>query len=523
MKRSKKLVYASSKRKGKPFRFVGLLIAFSAFACIPALAQQSSLSLASGSAKPGGSVALSLSLTNSAGTQPGSLEWTMTYPASDISGVSVAVSSSASVAHKTVNCNNSSSGSTVCVLSGLDENTIPAGTVATATFQVAANSQDKSIPVQLAGMGADAEGSLLPVSATGGTITSTGSSSSEPPPSSGAVSVWATTARPGTITASDSSAVELGMKFRSDVAGQVTGVRFYKGPQNTGTHLGHLWSNSGKLLAKVTFQNETASGWQQALFATPVSIQANTTYIISYYAPRGYYSADNTFFNAGVNTPPLHALKSGTDGPNGVYKYGSSAFPNNSWQASNYWVDVLFVPSSSNSSSTPTASAPPAASASVWAPDAVPGTISDSDSNSVELGMKFRSDVAGQVTAVRFYKGPRNTGTHIGSLWSSNGTLLGRVTFQDETGSGWQQADFATPVPIQANTTYIVSYLAPAGHYSSDGSFFSSPVDTPPLHALKDGADGSNGVYRYGSGGFPNESWNASNYWVDVVFTPSSK
>ncbi|MBL1266144.1 DUF4082 domain-containing protein, partial [Methylomicrobium sp. RS1] len=29
---------------------------------------------------------------------------------------------------------------------------------------------------------------------------------------------------------------------------------------------------------------------------------------------------------------------------------------------------------------------------------------------------------------------------------------------------------------------------------------------------------GGNGVYRYGSGGFPNSTYQSSNYWVDVLF-----
>ncbi len=503
------------------FRPVGLIIAFTALACMPVAAQQASLSVASGSAKPGGTVALALSLANTNATQPGSLEWTMNYSASDISGVSVAVSSSASVAHKTVSCN-ATSGSTVCVLSGLDENTIAAGPVATATFTVASGSQSTSIPIQLSATAAADDGSQLPLSSTGATVTSTsgsGSGQPSPSPSGGSISVWGPAAAPAVVSVSDSSAVELGMKFRSDVAGAVTGVRFYKGQQNTGTHLGHLWSSSGKLLAAVTFQSETTSGWQQALFATPVTIQANTTYVISYYAPAGYYSANDGFFTAPVNTSPLHALQTGTDGPNGVYGYGASAFPGQSWNDSNYWVDVLFVPSTTTTPAVPA----PAASTSVWTSAAVPGTVSDSDGSSVELGMKFRSDVAGQVTGVRFYKGSQNTGIHKGNLWSSSGALLGTVTFQNESASGWQQANFATPVSIQANTTYVISYHAPAGHYSSDVGFFSSAVNAPPLHALQNGVDGVNGVYLYGSGGFPNQSWNSSNYWVDVVFAPASK
>jgi hypothetical protein len=59
------------------------------------------------------------------------------------------------------------------------------------------------------------------------------------------------------------------------------------------------------------------------------------------------------------------------------------------------------------------------------------------------------------------------------------------------------------------------------GHYSDDqNGFAAAGVDNPPLHALANGAPGGNGVYAYGAASvFPNQTWNASNYWVDVVFT----
>ena len=100
---------------------------------------------------------------------------------------------------------------------------------------------------------------------------------------------------------------------------------------------------------------------------------------------------------------------------------------------------------------------------SVWASSATPKTLSDSETASVELGMKFRSDSAGSICGVRFYKSTTNTGTHVGSLWSSNGALLARATFSQESASGWQQVNFATPVAVTANTVYVVSYLAPQG------------------------------------------------------------
>ncbi|MFF2296567.1 DUF4082 domain-containing protein, partial [Arthrobacter sp. NPDC058127] len=155
--------------------------------------------------------------------------------------------------------------------------------------------------------------------------------------------VFSAASNPATVNVNDPSAVELGMKFRSDIAGNITGIRFYKGSQNTGTHTGYLWSGTGSLLASVTFTGETATGWQQATFANPVAIAANTTYLVSYYAPNGFYSANSGYFSSAADNTPLHGLASGTDGPNGVYNYGNAAFPTNSYNNTNYWVDAVFT------------------------------------------------------------------------------------------------------------------------------------------------------------------------------------
>jgi hypothetical protein len=161
-----------------------------------------------------------------------------------------------------------------------------------------------------------------------------------------------------------------------------------------------------------------------------------------------------------------------------------------------------------------------AGSYTIWNNSTVPAIITDNDPNAVELGLKFRSDVDGYVTGIRFYKGPWNTGTHVGNLWSGTGQLLATVTFTSETASGWQQAGFSTPVGITADTTYVASYHTNVGYYSTDINYFAaSGFDSPPLHALANEVDGGNGVYRYGAtSAFPNQTWNSSNYWVDVVF-----
>ena len=161
--------------------------------------------------------------------------------------------------------------------------------------------------------------------------------------------------------------------------------------------------------------------------------------------------------------------------------------------------------------------------ATIWPSTAVPTLVDVGPDKPVESGVKFQSDVAGTITGIRFYKAIANTGTHVGNLWSSTGTLLASATFAAESASGWQQVSFATPVAIAANTVYVASYHANAGHYSYDINYFTSTgVDNPPLHALADGVAGPNGVYAYGTNSsFPNQSWSSANYWVDVMFQSS--
>lgn len=150
-------------------------------------------------------------------------------------------------------------------------------------------------------------------------------------------------ATPAIVSVNDNSPVNLGMKFQSDVAGSITGFRFYKASNNTGPHTGYLWTASGTLLASATFTNETASGWQSVALADDVEIQANTTYIVSY-STNGRYSASGNFFaNEFTNGGNLRALSSALSGGNGVYGYGAAGlFPTNSYNSTNYYVDVAF-------------------------------------------------------------------------------------------------------------------------------------------------------------------------------------
>ena len=72
-----------------------------------------------------------------------------------------------------------------------------------------------------------------------------------------------------------------------------------------------------------------ARGWQQALFATPVTLTPGTIYVISYHTSTGY-SANSNFFATAVTSGPITAPSTATAGGNGVHIYGSAvAFPSN--------------------------------------------------------------------------------------------------------------------------------------------------------------------------------------------------
>jgi len=410
--------------------------------------------------------------------------------------------------------------------------------------------------------------------------------------------------------------VTLGVKVTPSSAGKIQGIRFYKSVSNTGTHTGSLWTSGGALLATGTFTGETASGWQTMTFTTPVPVRADTTYVASYYAPNGHYAYDTGYFiNGAAGQAPITAPSDTVGGGNGVYTYnGATAFPHYSYNAVNYWVDVVFddtgipPPPPTVTDTTPssrgakvpatttvaaTFSAPLDTSSTHFvvtdgAGSQLPGTLaynatattmtftpgtqlpsgtvftasvqaadawghamtdpttwsfttdtappaytcpcslfgagtpaaSSNDPNSVELGTRFTSAVNSTVTGIRFYKSGANTGTHTGSLWSSNGTRLATGTFSGESASGWQTMTFTAPVAVTAGTTYVASYHAPNGNYSYTTGYFTYPHRTYPLTAPESTSSQGNGTYGYGSTTtFPGDGSNGTNYWVDVVLS----
>jgi hypothetical protein len=189
-------------------------------------------------------------------------------------------------------------------------------------------------------------------------------------PAPGEVSFWSPGRAVDGSTDTDGRAVELGLRFTSGVAGSVTGVRFYKPRRERGKHTGSLWDDQGSRLATATFSSETRSGWQQARFSRAVPVVAGRTYTVSYHTDDGIYLSKEHGLATGLRAGPLVA---GPDG--GVYTYAGSAFPTDVWHASNYFVDVLFRPSSgSGPVSVPVPSSPAASPTQSASPSAAPST-----------------------------------------------------------------------------------------------------------------------------------------------------
>ena len=100
-------------------------------------------------------------------------------------------------------------------------------------------------------------------------------------------------------------------------------------------------------------------------------------------------------------------------------------------QASDLWGNAMTAPKTwtfTTSATAPTPTCP----CSLWNSGPVPAIPDAGDANSVELGTRFTSSAAGNVTGVRFYKSAANTGTHTGTLWAAGGQQLATGTFTGE-------------------------------------------------------------------------------------------
>ncbi|QEC50093.1 DUF4082 domain-containing protein [Baekduia soli] len=509
---------------------------------------------------------------------------------------------------------------------------------------------------------------------------------------------------------------EMGTRFYVDKSMRLTTLRFYKDAGETGTHIGRVWNASGTQVASVTFANESASGWQKAVLATPLSLTAGAIYTASVGLNSRFVMTEGGL-SAQLSNGSLHSVV----GANGVFASAAGSYPTSSWHTSNYFVDVVvtsagspvntpsvtsrtpvsgatnvdplttvtatfgsgmdpasitastFVLQTAGGSTVPatvswndatltatlrpttalstgasytarlttgirsddgtalpaavtwsfstaigaapsvTATSPAAGATSVAIDQPVQATFSGSmDPSTItattfsltgpsgvvpatvtyddpsrtatltptgplsasttytatittgvksavgtsmstakvwtfttsacpcslmsgltpaltgldvrdgrggsgpwtyELGTKVAVTSAVSLTAIRFYKDAAETGTHVGTLWAPDGTVLAQTTFTGETASGWQQQALSTPVTLTPGVVYTVS-VGFNTRFVMTQSGLGTRLVNGPLFSID---DGRNGVYAASAGVFPTGSYSSSNYFVDAV------
>jgi hypothetical protein len=136
-----------------------------------------------------------------------------------------------------------------------------------------------------------------------------------------------------------------------------------------------------------------------------------------------------------------------------------------------------------------------------------------------ELGTRFWSDVNGQISQVRLYTNASEGGVHTVRIWRVSGqtVVAGPYSWTVPSGStGWKTFTLPAPLAITANTDYIVAVSNSSDrYYASQIGGFDAPIVNGHLHTYT-----GSGVYSTVLGAMPTSTWNNSNYFRDIVFSP---
>ncbi len=129
-----------------------------------------------------------------------------------------------------------------------------------------------------------------------------------------------------------------------------------------------------------------------------------------------------------------------------------------------------------------------------------------------ELGTKFTVSKVATIKAIKYYKMPGETGTHVGRIWDFWGRQLGAFTFTNETASGWQTVNVTGNYEIYPENVFWVTVNSNTS-YAATPAGLASQITNGIISSV---ADGANGVYG-NPGEFPTNTFNNNNYFRDVV------
>lgn len=164
---------------------------------------------------------------------------------------------------------------------------------------------------------------------------------------------------------------------------------------------------------------------------------------------------------------------------------------------------------------------------------------SDASDSSLSLGFSFMVAVPGTVTDFRYRAHSTNvTGSYEGGLYQitdedppagiGDGTLLGSATFGALTAGAWNTVAAGAGIAVDEDISYRARVHTTAARYVARGNFFAAGnITRGNIRGLQDGAAPPgltsirNGTYFYNATPtYPQDAFNASAYFVDVVFEP---
>ena len=229
---------------------------------------------------------------------------------------------------------------------------------------------------------------------------------------------------------------ELGVKVQFSQPVKLNAIRFWKDTQETGAHVGRVWTALGTQLGSVTFASETSSGWQQQAFAAPIALDANTVYTISVNINAAFVVTGGGLATQIVSGPAMSVA----DGQNGVFGSSAGTFPTQSANSSNYFVDV---------SVTPNGAAPPLT---------VSSTIPAANATGVLANATVKATFSGAVNPATV------TTSNVTLKDPSGASVASTVSFDNTTNT----ATLTPSAPLATSTAYTATVST--GVHSADGT-----------------------------------------------------
>lgn len=152
------------------------------------------------------------------------------------------------------------------------------------------------------------------------------------------------------------------------------------------------------------------------------------------------------------------------------------------------------------------------------------GSSTPDNSTPVVLGTKIKATSAVSAVGIRYYRGTASPGTKTGRIFrTSDSSVVSEIVTFTDSGLGWQEARFVTPVALEVGTLHTVAVLFPSGQPSYTSGYWTAPITSGPLYAPSNAEAPGQGVFTADTVlNCPTNTFGSNGYWVDIIVADSS-